>query len=577
MNQAGKPMVSHDVMAYELTHHGTELGTGWFAPEPIRNLEFEDGLAYIVEHPYDDFMHQYLLGLAGRFGPNLTRQLIERGREESPHLLALMYEACVLNERLQTLICEFKTDDLRKLARCTPLIYVNWSLKKDPDRNGYWLSLFSENILQHKEPIPLTKLQETIPFDREALKAWRKGIVALPDLWRESNRKASQKKDVTPALSPAETATRAMDGLKAMDFRMGTEERNEASLFPHALKVQWYLDVHTSIGRNHWQLIGLQSSYGKGLTRAQARASCLMEVVERVSSFASFDSSTALHYKQGHPLIHASYEALAKKSHKILDPNDTLLEVPYENQPLYWIVGERVDNKGTHPVYVPAQFVFLFCNLDEVSLTSGQPSTGLASGNTLDEAKLHGLLEIIERDAEKVMPYRPEKCFVLESHAPPVKDILERWGNGGLQVQFLDITSEFGIPCYKAFIQGPAGEILKGCAAHLDGKRAAVSALTEVPFHASWFHPMPLARDLKVLEDDHLPDYSSGDVAHDLYILEKLLVANGYSPIYVNLTRKDLDIPVVKTLIPGLEMFAEFDQFSRLSLRQFGHYLQINN
>jgi thiazole/oxazole-forming peptide maturase SagD family component len=299
-----------------------------------------------------------------------------------------------------------------------------------------------------------------------------------------------------------------------------------------------------------------------------------MEVVERVSSFASFDSGGALHYKYGHRLVRASYKDLRGKSDEVLDPNDMNLEVSYENQPLYWISAERVDEHGTHSIRVPAQLVFLFCNLDEVSLTSGLSSTGLASGNTLEEAKLHALLEVVERDAEKVMPYSKARCFLLESQQPAVKDILKRSAEEGFEVQLLDITTELGVPCYKAFVQGPKGEILKGCAADLDGKRAAVSALTEMPYHSSWFHPTPAPRDLNKLEDNTLPDYSSGSASQDLRLLEKLLVMNGYRPIYVNLTRKDLDIPVVKALIPGLEMFADFDRFSRFSFRQFAHYLK---
>jgi len=85
------------------------------------------------------------------------------------------------------------------------------------------------------------------------------------------------------------------------------------------------------------------------------------------------------------------------------------------------------------------------------------------------------------------------------------------------------------------------------------------------------------ANDLSIAKHEELPDYSSGDTGRDLKLLEKLLVANGYRPIYVNLTRSDLDIPVVKALIPGLEIFAEFDQFSGLHLRQFCHYLEIQN
>ena len=104
----------HPIMRYELEHLGTEFGTGWFACTPQENLDFEDALEYIKDHPNDDFMHKYLLELAGKFGPNLTRQLIERGQDNNPHLMALMYEACMLNDRLHALTREFDGTDINK-------------------------------------------------------------------------------------------------------------------------------------------------------------------------------------------------------------------------------------------------------------------------------------------------------------------------------------------------------------------------------------------------------------------------------------------------------------------------------
>ena len=561
-------------MRYELEHLGTEFGTGWFACTPQEDLEFEDALEYIKNHPNDNFMHKYLLELAGKFGPNLTRQLIERGNENNLHLMALMYEACILNDRLHALISEFKGTDINALAQFTPLIYVNWSLKKGEDNKAYWLKLFSENILRHTPPTIVDELEFSIPFDQEVIDAWASRITTIKALI-DQTKKGITPQDNEKRPGPAETSKKAMERLKAVDIKTGPEMENPASLCPYALQKQWFLHISVSTGRNHWQMTGLQTSYGKGLNIDQARASCLMEVVERVSSFASFDSSGALHYKNNYPLILSSYQDLQEKSYEVLDPNDMRLEAPYQNQPLYWIVGERVDENGTHPIYIPAQLVFLFCNLDEICLTSGLPSTGLASGNTIEEAKLHSLLEVIERDAESVMPYSSKRCFLLESDDPPMQDILQRCSKKGVQIQFLDITSEFGIPCYKAFIQGPNGEVLKGCAAHLDGKRAVVSALTELPFHPSWFPTNPVTSGLKKVKDETLPDYSSDSVAQDLRLLERLLVTNGFRPIYVNLTREDLNIPVVKALIPGLEMFAEFDRFSTLSPRQFVHYLNL--
>jgi ribosomal protein S12 methylthiotransferase accessory factor YcaO len=542
---------------------------------PTENLDFEDALEYIQDHPNDDFMHKYLLDLAGTFGPNLTRQLIERGKNDNPHLMTLMYEACILNDRLHALLEDFDGTDTVELAQYTPLIYLNWSVKKGREDKAYWLKLFSENILLHKPAKPQKDLEFPIPFDQEAIAAWQSGVIPITELSHKTGQETSHK--VTRKPDTVKTYTRAIERLKAIDFKTGPETKNLGTLSPFALQMQWPLEISVSTGRNQWQMTGLQTSYGKGLDIDQARASCLMEVLERISAFASFDHKKALHYKHGHSLVKARYEDLKKEPYEVLDPNDMHLEVPYQNQPLYWVSGERVDENGAHPIYVPAQLVFLFCNLDEICLTSGLPSTGLASGNTLEEAKLHSLLEVIERDAERLMPYSRKSCFLLESDYPPVQDILQRSKNDGVHVQFLDITSEFGIPCYKAFIQGPGGEILKGCAAHLDGKRAVVSALTELPFHDSWFRPVPIPDGLSpgVIRYDDLPDYASGDTDRDLALLERLLVMNGYRPIYVNLTRKDLGIPTVKTLIPGLEIFAEFDRFSALSLRQFAHYHRV--
>jgi ribosomal protein S12 methylthiotransferase accessory factor len=564
-------LIRPTLMRYQLEHQGTEFGTGSFAPLPVQNLDFEEALAYLQEHPNDQFMHQHLLNLAGKFGPNLTSQLITRGMHDHPHLLALMYEACILNDRLHPLTERFRGADLKQLAQYTPLIYVNWSLNKDRDKNAYWLRLFSDNILRHRQTTPSETPESPIPFHPEAIDQWYSQVVPVTKLLGQGKIRAS-KIGTTPNLGPEDTAAMAMERLKAAAFKTGQEMKNPASLSPYALQIPWYLEVTVSTGKNHWQLAGTQTSYGKGLNWDQARASCWMEVAERVSAFASFDEEGALYYKHGHPFIRGRYGDLQDRSGDVLDPNDMHLEAPYENQPLYWIVGTRVDETGEHPVYVPAQLVFLFCNLDEISLTSGLPSTGLASGNTLEEAKLQGLLEVIERDAEKVMPYMRERCFILESDGPPVQGILQHCKQASVQV--LDITSEFGLPCYKAFVQGPNGEMLKGCAAHLDGKKAMVSALTELPFHPTWFHPMAIPTDLRAVRHENLPDYASGHVAQDLKLLERLLLMNGYRPIYVNLTRRDLDIPVVKALIPGLELLSEFDRFSTLSLRQFAHYRQ---
>ena len=376
-----------------------------------------------------------------------------------------------------------------------------------------------------------------------------------------------------PALK--ELAKRLRNRLEELGILTGWDMRTEATLSPFAIERPWNLDITVEDGRNRWQLSGTQTGYGRGINISQGRISCLMEIVERYSAFASVQSGRVLGYENDYPIIKGSYEDLVKNGIEALYPNDMCLEVPYQDQELLWIRAERVNEKGTRPIYVPAQMVFLFSNLDEISLTSGLSSNGLAAGTTMEAARLSALLEVIERDAEKVVPYTREHSFLLRSDDMKVSDILDSCSEKGIQIQFLDITPETGIPCYKAFIQGPGGVILKGAGASLDGKRAVLSAMTEIPYpYPYWFGSMPAPEGIGDMQYEDLPDYSSGSPSKDLQLLERLLIVNGYTPVYVDLTRKDLGIPVVKAMIPGLEIMTVLDRFSPLSLRQFGHYLR---
>jgi ribosomal protein S12 methylthiotransferase accessory factor YcaO len=43
----------------------------------------------------------------------------------------------------------------------------------------------------------------------------------------------------------------------------------------------------------------------------------------------------------------------------------------------------------------------------------------------------------------------------------------------------------------------------------------------------------------------------------------------------VDLTRKDLEFPVVRAIVPGMEFMTDFDRFSRVSPRLFCNYLNL--
>jgi ribosomal protein S12 methylthiotransferase accessory factor YcaO len=259
-----------------------------------------------------------------------------------------------------------------------------------------------------------------------------------------------------------------------------------------------------------------------------------------------------------------------------LDPNRLTLEAPYTDAPLYWIEGEEPVGKGLRSVFVPAQCVFLFCNLDETKLFSALGSTGLAAGSTLEAAKVSALLEVIERDSENVMPFAPERCFEIETDDPDLASLLNSYNRLGIQIQFQDVTTPLGVPCCKCFIVSGEGRVVKGTGAHLNARRALLAAMTETPYPYPGGPPsQPAMQGLLRVPVEKLPDYSSGNAARDLNLIETLLDSNGFRPVYIDLTRKDLGIPVVRAIVPGMELLGDFDRFSRVNPRLYANYIKM--
>ena len=80
---------------------------------------------------------------------------------------------------------------------------------------------------------------------------------------------------------------------------------------------------------------------------------------------------------------------------------------------------------------------------------------------------------------------------------------------------------------------------------------------------------------LPQLNYEELPDYSFGNADTDLALVEAVLAANGLDPIYVDLTRKDINLPVVRALLPGFALTADLDGACRVHPRLFGNYLNL--
>jgi ribosomal protein S12 methylthiotransferase accessory factor len=562
---------------YRLGLKETSASTGYFAAIPEPTPTFDAGLVYLCENANDSFMHTHLLAALGEMDVPAAAKVLETRWGGNPTVRALLLEAGTVYAHLSEIKTMFKAKDLRTLAKQTPLIFLSSDAQRDQDTHRQWSRLFQDNMTRHRPLPPPSATGVSFPVrgvdGSDELVSEQAHLKAIIDRYLPEMKSRGEPR---PPLE--ETIARAIDGLERLGIFEGAEMRHQSSLSLYALLRKWRFTHRVTSGSLDYTFSSVQTAYGRGLSLEAARASCLMEVAERCSAFASIVGSEIVGTRRPHPIVHGTRSELTQKGHQMLDPNDLGLEVPYQDEPLYWMEGERLSEMGTESIWVPVQCVFLFCNLDERALFSGLGSTGLASGNTLQEARLSALFELLERDGQAVNPFHPARCFRVFSNDEKTNALFEDYRARGIHLQFQDTSPAYGIPSCTCFVTHRDGTVAKGGGANLNGKRAVLSALTETPYPYPVGSPSaPALPDLPWLAFESLPDFSTGLPDLDLLLVEKTLMANGYAPIYVDITRRDLEIPVARALVPGLEIMADFDRYSRISTRLFNNYLNIHS
>lgn len=322
---------------------------------------------------------------------------------------------------------------------------------------------------------------------------------------------------------------------------------------------------------------------GKGASPLAAQLSSIMEAIER----------TCAESLPGHRVRAASYNTLVHEAGTaVLDPE--ALGLPFDttytpDRVIKWTLG--YDLACECHMWVPVDAVI---SPAEEGVCRGVETNGLAAGNTLTEAVLHAIYELVERDAIAIEQFSELHASSDELAAVPANmvDVTELPGDSGawaqqltsngLRVTVQDLTSEFEVPVFGAFIVDsdfPGNEdhitTFAGHGCDLDPRRAVFRALTEATQAHSivalgardtfeGMRPLPnrvarLRRRLDVTQPRTLVPLrahveSSGDLWQDVRVVVARLRASGLPRcLVVDLTRKQLGVPVVRVIVPGLE------------------------
>jgi ribosomal protein S12 methylthiotransferase accessory factor len=338
---------------------------------------------------------------------------------------------------------------------------------------------------------------------------------------------------------------------------------------------------------------------GKGLSVDEARVGAYMEAIE--FAFAEFDRS-ALSLKT----VAASdvFEG-PERAESILDFCPAMgMEIDLDDRVA---CVEASDVRTGETFLVPCELVYLpFPESLETGRYFNSNSNGLCSGNSVLEATVHGLAELIERDCSSFMFIDDQSELVDNSTLPPhLRDVVAGIHQAGLELYLRFQSNVFGIPFFRATVAEPNSidpiYISDGFGCNLAKDIAATRAICEaLQSRLSFIHGgrddlvrryelfsgMPeserisyaerLQRDVSrrdaIVDFTAIPDSSDSvtDLSSALELMLGRLERNGIRRVLrVVFTSPERPLQVMRVLAPGLECFSPTSARIGVRLRDY--------
>ena len=354
--------------------------------------------------------------------------------------------------------------------------------------------------------------------------------------------------DADKAVHPKVTVANAIKSLKKAGIRF--ELNNITGYYP--LKIPAYTCIQTN--KQIEDPMGDARSWGKGFTDEQAKASTLMELIERrTGNIYCLNKNNA---REESETIFNSWDALAddKVSLDSMVYHTTVKENKQKNKK---IISRKKINYTKF--YSLTEKRWKFFPLGWHLYFNG--TNGLAAGNTIEEAILQALYEVIERHNTAVSLTKPAKSLSLKNTSTILKTILDRFPKECVDVKLFDITTDIEMPTvYCAFLdKTEKGQLryAQGWGTSSTLEKSAIRALTEAALvvHQKRYSVsnkiFPVISDnmlnliiggTKAIEDIGTIKYN--DFLDELEKCVYVLKRKGYEVLFKDITSKELKIPV---------------------------------
>ncbi len=334
----------------------------------------------------------------------------------------------------------------------------------------------------------------------------------------------------------------------------------------------------------------VRASWGKGTTARAAEVGALCEALER----------RAATFRGDEPRLEArlaelgdaapppeSYLLFSTEQYRRREQLNAAITRPVRRIPLPFDRASAVEWTPAWSLtrdavrYLPMSYCYLDYPAPPGREFAHFSSNGHACGSCREEAVLHGLLELCERDAVAIWWYNRCERPALALESLPGGFALgqrERYRRLGWELWLLDITTDLGVPTFVAVAAerdhgDRLSRVFVGFGCHLAAAVAARNALTEL---GQLFYPassretrtgssrcrVDLREHSYLCPGGAVSSRADGFVsppADDLRDVLRGLLGRleemGMEVIVLDQSRRDIDLSIVKVVVPGLRHF----------------------
>jgi ribosomal protein S12 methylthiotransferase accessory factor len=368
--------------------------------------------------------------------------------------------------------------------------------------------------------------------------------------------------DQDKVVTPAETLRSFYAKIRQLDMHILSEVKR---IDNGRLDIPVYFSV---CGEDARALTGTKKQMGKGASPIQAEASACMELAERFSFFAfKSDASNFLvgDYGQmraaGYPVL--ALEALLASVHDTHTDSQALQEL-LVGIPMQWTWGTKISQGEV--VLIPFSWFFAINEFN-----------GPSAGNTMEEAALQGICEIVERHVCSLVSHERMVVPRIDTDSltdPVARELVEKFTRQGIELYLNDFTLDTGIPTVAALAVDPStfpakSEIVYTAGTTPGPEKAVIRAITEVAQLAGDFNSNAnyvasgLPKPLSMGEVDYLTaapsvvsigdmvDISDNNLKVEIDNCIKALAKIGLEVLMIDVTHPRLEIPALYTIVPG--------------------------